>query len=407
MEMYWNSEPKVATNVFELGLKSFAKEPEYVLRYLDFLISQNNGNSAFFSARIPTRLLTWLPSDARALFERTVAIIEPAKAKPIWDRMAQYEFQYGDYLAAQKMAQRYAETFPDSAPPRPRFASARQADPLASQLLRPFASLSNISLPALKMRSRSTSALRSSGRSSATLAPVRRLLSVAATSATSLSTATAQTGTTRTAATRSGLGEEARLRLRRLRRAEARAGGRTGPRTTAAARARLRRPSTALSRTCSTRGGTTSPSCPTPSSSSSRSCRPLRASTARTSTRRASWTSSARPSCLAARPDLACPESDWAFRRDRSLSDRRTAAEVSLSSASSSADERADHSDLAQAVVAAAAAMAAAGGTDPLSTSRIFANALAFPRTPSLGPRATCAAEDRFVRGKARRGVRI
>lgn len=29
--------------------------------------------------------------------------------------MAQYEFQYGDYLAAQKMAQRYAETFPDSA----------------------------------------------------------------------------------------------------------------------------------------------------------------------------------------------------------------------------------------------------------------------------------------------------
>lgn len=46
MEMYWNSEPKVATNVFELGLKSFAKEPEYVLRYLDFLISQNNSNSA-------------------------------------------------------------------------------------------------------------------------------------------------------------------------------------------------------------------------------------------------------------------------------------------------------------------------------------------------------------------------
>ncbi|BGO88812.1 hypothetical protein NBRC10512_002167 [Rhodotorula toruloides] len=97
MEMYWNSEPKVATNVFELGLKSFAKEPEYVLRYLDFLISQNNSNNA------------------RALFERTIAIIEPAKAKPIWDRMAQYEYQYGDYLAAQKMAQRYAETFPDTA----------------------------------------------------------------------------------------------------------------------------------------------------------------------------------------------------------------------------------------------------------------------------------------------------
>lgn len=48
------------------------------------------------------------------MFERSVAVIEPAKAKPIWDRMAQYEFQYGDHLAAQKMAQRYADTYPES-----------------------------------------------------------------------------------------------------------------------------------------------------------------------------------------------------------------------------------------------------------------------------------------------------
>ncbi|GAA6008673.1 hypothetical protein JCM11491_003391 [Sporobolomyces phaffii] len=93
MEMYWNEEPKVATNVFELGLKLFSKEPEYVLRYLEFLLQQNNANNA------------------RALFERTVALIEPAKAKKIWDRMAQYEYEYGDHLAAQKMFQRYAEVF--------------------------------------------------------------------------------------------------------------------------------------------------------------------------------------------------------------------------------------------------------------------------------------------------------
>ncbi|GAA5860469.1 hypothetical protein JCM3774_000433 [Rhodotorula dairenensis] len=95
MEMYWNSEPKVATNVFELGLKMFGSEPDYILRYLEFLLQQNNANNA------------------RALFERSVAVIEPAKAKPIWDRMAQYEFQYGDHLAAQKMAQRYADTYPE------------------------------------------------------------------------------------------------------------------------------------------------------------------------------------------------------------------------------------------------------------------------------------------------------
>ena len=52
-------------------------------------------------------------SDARALFERTVALVEPEKAKPVWDRMAQYEYQYGDYLAAQKIFQRYSEAFPD------------------------------------------------------------------------------------------------------------------------------------------------------------------------------------------------------------------------------------------------------------------------------------------------------
>ncbi|GAA5910917.1 hypothetical protein JCM6882_001931 [Rhodosporidiobolus microsporus] len=96
MEMYWNSDVKVATNVFELGLKLFSAEPDYVLRYLDFLLQQNNANNA------------------RALFERTVGLIEPAKAKPIWDLMAQYEYAYGDYLAAQKMAQRYSETFPET-----------------------------------------------------------------------------------------------------------------------------------------------------------------------------------------------------------------------------------------------------------------------------------------------------
>lgn len=47
MEMYWNSEPKVATNVFELGLKMFGSEPDYILRYLDFLLLQNNANSEF------------------------------------------------------------------------------------------------------------------------------------------------------------------------------------------------------------------------------------------------------------------------------------------------------------------------------------------------------------------------
>jgi len=115
MEFFWNNDPKVATNVFELGLKTFSKEPEYVLQYLDYLIRTNNPNSMSFSPLDSSALvLTLLPfADARALFERTVALVEPEKAKPVWDRMAQYEYQYGDYLAAQKIFQRYSEAFPD------------------------------------------------------------------------------------------------------------------------------------------------------------------------------------------------------------------------------------------------------------------------------------------------------
>lgn len=52
-------------------------------------------------------------TDARALFERTAALVEPVKAKPIWDRMAEFEYRYGDFLAAQKIYTRYSETFPD------------------------------------------------------------------------------------------------------------------------------------------------------------------------------------------------------------------------------------------------------------------------------------------------------
>lgn len=51
MELYWNNEPKIATNIFELGLKSsvFAKDAQYILQYLDFLIRSNNPNSKFLS----------------------------------------------------------------------------------------------------------------------------------------------------------------------------------------------------------------------------------------------------------------------------------------------------------------------------------------------------------------------
>ena len=45
MEYHWNKEQKIATNVFEYGLKQFSEDVDYVVRYLDFLISTNDDTS--------------------------------------------------------------------------------------------------------------------------------------------------------------------------------------------------------------------------------------------------------------------------------------------------------------------------------------------------------------------------
>ena len=42
-----NKDVAVASRIFERGMELFGDEPEYVLRYLNFLISINDENSEF------------------------------------------------------------------------------------------------------------------------------------------------------------------------------------------------------------------------------------------------------------------------------------------------------------------------------------------------------------------------
>ncbi|KAF9236911.1 hypothetical protein BU15DRAFT_76511 [Melanogaster broomeanus] len=93
----------VASRIFEKGLESFGDEIEFVLRYLGFLISVND------------------ESNARALFERVIATFPSEKARPLWERWARYEYQFGDLEAAQKLEKRIAEVYPTD-PPIKRFA---------------------------------------------------------------------------------------------------------------------------------------------------------------------------------------------------------------------------------------------------------------------------------------------
>ncbi|RDB20367.1 mRNA 3'-end-processing protein RNA14 [Hypsizygus marmoreus] len=103
MEYHCSDDKSVASRIFEKGLDLFGDEIEYVLRYLGFLISINDENNA------------------RALFERVIGTFPPERARPLWERWARYEYQYGDLDAAQKLEKRIAEVYPTD-PPIKRFA---------------------------------------------------------------------------------------------------------------------------------------------------------------------------------------------------------------------------------------------------------------------------------------------
>ncbi|TBU57853.1 Suf-domain-containing protein [Dichomitus squalens] len=98
-----NKDIPLASRIFEKAMELYGDEVEFVLRYLGFLISVNDENNA------------------RALFERVIGTFSADKARPLWERWARYEYQYGDLAAAQKLEKRMAEVYPND-PPIKRFA---------------------------------------------------------------------------------------------------------------------------------------------------------------------------------------------------------------------------------------------------------------------------------------------
>ncbi|WFD08036.1 mRNA 3'-end-processing protein rna14 [Malassezia vespertilionis] len=94
LEYHCSKEPLVATKVFELALRTFGPEELLVVRYLDFLIAMNDD------------------TNARAVFERTVSSVPPARARPIWERWSEYEYNYGDASAIARLESRLCELYP-------------------------------------------------------------------------------------------------------------------------------------------------------------------------------------------------------------------------------------------------------------------------------------------------------
>lgn len=105
----------VAAKIFELGMRFFSNDADYVVRYLNFLINKCDEASEYLrSYPYSWFILAWLNNmtDARALFEKSVAALEPEKARPIWQRWLQYQMGAADLLTLLKLDKRVAEAYP-------------------------------------------------------------------------------------------------------------------------------------------------------------------------------------------------------------------------------------------------------------------------------------------------------
>lgn len=111
MEYHVAKQLVVANKILGLAHTRFPDEIDFVVRYLEFLTSVNDENSAH-SFHFLLLLLT-LRIDARALFERAVSNFPPEKAKPLWDTWTKYEYQYGNLEAALRLEKRMAEVYPN------------------------------------------------------------------------------------------------------------------------------------------------------------------------------------------------------------------------------------------------------------------------------------------------------
>ena len=111
MERDANEQQDVARRVFEKGLteKGFGSEPDYVEAYVSFLEGMNADG-------------TTRTNNLRALFEKALQQLPPAKSRHIWRRYLDLEYRSavggGDVSTAMELEERYAEAFSDDAPER-------------------------------------------------------------------------------------------------------------------------------------------------------------------------------------------------------------------------------------------------------------------------------------------------
>ncbi|QSL65933.1 hypothetical protein MERGE_003070 [Pneumocystis wakefieldiae] len=95
MEYHCSKDSTIASKIFDLGLKSFGNDPDFVLHYLTFLININDD------------------TNARALYEKTITHLDPQVVKQLHEKLYTYESMFGDLSTSIKLQSRIAELYPN------------------------------------------------------------------------------------------------------------------------------------------------------------------------------------------------------------------------------------------------------------------------------------------------------
>ncbi|ESK96263.1 mrna 3 -end-processing protein rna14 [Moniliophthora roreri MCA 2997] len=116
MEYHCGGGKDVALKIFQAGMAIFRKDHEYLLRYLEWLISVNDQNNA------------------QSLFEASVNILSAENARQLWDRWSRYNYHCGNLNMIQRLEQRMLLAYPTD-PPMKHFGrrhSYANTDPIAA-----------------------------------------------------------------------------------------------------------------------------------------------------------------------------------------------------------------------------------------------------------------------------------
>lgn len=111
-EYHSTREPQVSTRIYQKGLEAFRGEADYVVHYLNFLLSidDDKSKSLTFCACI-SWLYSFAVPDAGALFSEVIKTFPPDQARLIWERWARHQYQYGDLATAQALEKSMAEVY--------------------------------------------------------------------------------------------------------------------------------------------------------------------------------------------------------------------------------------------------------------------------------------------------------